>query len=214
MTDRVGAERRAQHKRRLSWMPWLYFTLKPQHRAWAEQWQRDVQARLTALETVRIAPGCFVAPQARIFAEPGRPVVLEEGVSVAALAFIHGPVTLRAGVSVNARVSIDGGARGVVVGRGSRIATGAVLYAFDHGMAPSRPVREQPVRSVGIAIGEDVWIGANAGVTDGVTIGDHAVVGMGAVVTSDVAPWSIVAGVPAKPIGDRRERFPPGQDPC
>ena len=50
-----------------------------------------------------------------------------------------------------------------------------------------------------------MWIGANAGVTDGVTIGDHAVVAMGAVVTRDVAPWSIVAGVPAAKIGDRRQ---------
>ncbi len=94
--------------------------------------------------------------------------------------------------------------------KGTRIATGAVLYAFDHGLDPAREVREQPVTSKGIRIGRDVWIGANAGVTDGVRIGDHAVVAMGAVVTRDVPAWAIVGGVPADP-RDRRER--PGADP-
>lgn len=51
---------------------------------------------------------------------------------------------------------------------------------------------------MGVRIGEDVWIGAGAGVTDGVTIGEHAVVGMHAVVTRDVPAWAIVAGVPAR----------------
>lgn len=53
-------------------------------------------------------------------------------------------------------------------------------------------------------IGNDVWIGYNAIVLAGVTVGDGAVIGAGAVVTKDVAPYSIVAGVPAKII---RYRF-------
>jgi acetyltransferase-like isoleucine patch superfamily enzyme len=67
-------------------------------------------------------------------------------------------------------------------------------------------VREQPVTSRGVRIGRDVWIGANACITDGVTIGDHAVVGMGAVVTRDVPEWAIVGGSPARIIGDRRNK--------
>lgn len=205
--DDLDALRREQHKQRLSWMPWLYFTLKPRHRAWAEAWQREVQARLLELETVEIAEGCFISPDARLFAEPGRPIRLTgPGVSIAANAFVHGPVVLEAGVSLNARVSLDGGAAGIHIGEGSRIATGATLYAFDHGLAPDRPVRSQPVTSRGIVLGKDVWVGANAGITDGVRIGDHAVVGMGAVVTRDVPAWAIVAGAPARVIGDRRER--------
>jgi acetyltransferase-like isoleucine patch superfamily enzyme len=51
-----------------------------------------------------------------------------------------------------------------------------------------------------------VWIGANAGITDGVRIGDHAVVAMGAVVTKDVPDWAIVAGLPAVVVGDRRTK--------
>lgn len=52
-------------------------------------------------------------------------------------------------------------------------------------------------------IGSDVWIGSNAVVMQGVTIGHGAIVAAGAVVTKDVSPYSIVAGVPAKQIGER-----------
>ncbi len=187
-------------------MPWLYFVLKERHRDWARAWQAEVQARLLEQETVEISEGCFIAPEARIFGEPGRPVRIGDRCAIAAEAFLHGPITLGPDVSVNARASLDGGAKGLVVGAGSRIATGATLYAFDHGLAPDRPIREQPVTSRGILVGEDVWIGANAGLTDGVTIGDHAVVAMGAVVTRDVPPWAVVGGVPARVIGDRRSR--------
>ncbi|MFN8011192.1 MAG: acyltransferase [Holophagaceae bacterium] len=197
---------REQHKLRLAWMPWLYFVLKEQHRAWAEPWQAEVQRHLMAVETVEIGRGCFIAPTARIFGEPGRPVVIGDGCSIAADAFLHGPITLGDGVSVNARASLDGGAKGIRVGKGSRIASGAVLYAFDHGLEPGREIRDQPVTSRGIVVGGDVWIGANAGVTDGVRIGDHAVVAMGAVVTRDVPDWALVGGVPARILGDRRER--------
>lgn len=205
MTDDDLLPFREQHKKRLSWMPWLYFALKDRHRAWAETWQASVQAELQRLETIRIGDGCFVAPDARLFGEPGRGIVVGDGCSIAADVFMHGPITLGRNISVNARASLDGGAKGIVIGDDTRIATGAALYAFDHGTAPDRLVREQPVRSRGIVIGADVWIGANAGITDGVTIGDHAVVAMGAVVTRDVPAWAVVGGVPARIIGDRRE---------
>jgi acetyltransferase-like isoleucine patch superfamily enzyme len=197
---------REQHKLRLSWMPWLYFVLKERHRDWAQAWQREVQDRLMECETIQIAEGCFIAPEARLFGEPGRGIVIGPGCAVAADVFMHGPITLGRDVSVNARAALDGGARGIHIGDGTRIASGASLYAFDHGLDPERPVRAQPVTSRGIRIGQDVWIGANAGITDGVAIGDHAVVGMGAVVTRDVPEWAMVGGVPARIIGDRRER--------
>lgn len=55
-----------------------------------------------------------------------------------------------------------------------------------------------------IIIGNDVWIGANAIIMDGVKIGDGAIIAAAAVVTKDVQPFSIVAGVPAREI---RKRF-------
>lgn len=56
-----------------------------------------------------------------------------------------------------------------------------------------------------VSIGHDVWIGHGATILAGVSIGTGAVVGAGAVVSKDVAPFTIVGGVPARPI---RERFP------
>lgn len=55
-----------------------------------------------------------------------------------------------------------------------------------------------------IVIGNDVWIGYEAVIMAGVTIGDGAIIGTRAVVTKDVPPYTIVGGVPAKPI---RKRF-------
>ena len=54
-----------------------------------------------------------------------------------------------------------------------------------------------------IVVGSDVWIGFEAVVLAGVTIGDGAIIGARAVVTNDVAPYTIVGGVPAKPIQKR-----------
>jgi len=54
-----------------------------------------------------------------------------------------------------------------------------------------------------VTIGNDVWIGANALVMDGVALGHGAIVGAGAVVTKDVEPYCIVAGVPARTIRKR-----------
>lgn len=197
-------EFREQHQKRLSWMPWLYASLKEKHLVWARPWQQAVQAKLMREETVTIAEDCFIAPEAGIFAQLGRPIRIGPRSTVGAHAFLHGPLTIGADVSINARASLDGGAVGITIGDGCRIASGATIYAFDHQIAPDRFVREQPVTSKGITLGVDVWVGANAGITDGVTIGDHAVIGMGAVVTSDVPAWAIVGGVPARIIGDRR----------
>ncbi|GAA2841838.1 hypothetical protein EDC40_102339 [Aminobacter aminovorans] len=61
-------------------------------------------------------------------------------------------------------------------------------------------------RSNAVTIGHDTWLGHGSTVLPGVTVGDGAAVGSGAVVTKNVAPYTIVAGVPAKPLRERFDR--------
>lgn len=195
---------RQQQRRRLDYMPWLYFRLKPGLRREMEAWQRDWQAELMALETIVIGEGAFVASTANLFAEPGRTIHIGAGASVAAEVFMHGPVTLGAHASINHHASLDGGRAGIEIGEGSRLAAYTSLYAFNHGMEVDRALRDQPVTSKGIRLGRDVWLGARAGIVDGVTLGDGVVVGMGAIVTRSAPDNAILAGSSARQTGWRK----------
>jgi acetyltransferase-like isoleucine patch superfamily enzyme len=73
----------------------------------------------------------------------------------------------------------------------------AVNHVFED---PNRPFIEQGITAEGIVIEDDVWLGAGAVITDGVRVGKGSVVAAGAVVTKDVSPHTIVAGVPARQI--------------
>ena len=72
-------------------------------------------------------------------------------------------------------------------------------------LAPSirSPSFDLPRRETTIYIGDDVWIGYGATVLSGVTIGHGAIVAAGSVVVHDVPPFMVVAGVPAKAVGER-----------
>lgn len=195
-----------QHKQRLSWMPWLYYRLKPRHLSWAKPWQEQIQTQLCQMETVQIGKECFIAPQAQLFAEPGRDITIGDQSFIAAESFIHGPITIGNEVAINHRCSLDGGTAGIEIGNRTRIANSVQIFAFNHGMHPDQSIYQQNTSSKGVKIGEDVWIGAGVGIVDGVTIGSHAVIGMHSVVTRNIPSWAIVAGNPAKIIGDRRDK--------
>lgn len=72
-----------------------------------------------------------------------------------------------------------------------------VMATLDHDFAPEK---RSVLHCAPIVVGNDVWIGANATILKGVTIGDGAIVAAGAVVTKDVPARTIVGGVPAKVI--------------
>lgn len=87
----------------------------------------------------------------------------------------------------------------VLIGSHVNLAQGITVTALNHNFEDfEKRIDEQGVSTSTVIIEDDIWIGANAVVLPGVTIGHHSVVAAGAVVTKDVPPHSLVAGVPAK----------------
>jgi len=114
---------------------------------------------------------------------------------------LYGRVRIGNGVYIGVGCYFD--ARGgLSIGNRVQIGAGTKCFAFNHGLGPGEPDTMR-----GISIGDDVWIGANVVVLDGVTIGNGAVIAAGAVVRGDVAPMTLVGGVPARLI----RRLDPGR---
>jgi len=100
--------------------------------------------------------------------------------------------------------SIVLGGGGVKIGNYCRIAPHTVIVAGQHDFRRiDIPIAEQGMVYKGIEIEDDVWIGANCVILDGVTIGKGTIVGAGSVVTKNVEPYSIMGGVPARVISKR-----------
>jgi len=156
------------------------------------------KARLARSAGASFAEGAYVAAEAAIFTTR---LVVGERAWIAGHALVRGDVELGAHSTVNPYACISGKVR---CGEGVRIASHVSIVGFNHGFEdPDVPIHAQKHESLGIVIEDDVWIGANAVVLDGVTIGKGAVIAAGAVVTKDVAPLSIMAGVPAKLVRKR-----------
>ena len=95
------------------------------------------------------------------------------------------------------------GQGGVSIGNRVYTSPFTQIIAVNHVFSdPNRSFVDQGITAQGIVIEDDVWIGASAIITDGVRIGKGAIVAAGAVVTIDVSPHTVVAGVPAKVIRD------------
>ena len=86
---------------------------------------------------------------------------------------------------------------GVTIGIGCQIGHNVVFATLNHFLEPARRKFTHPAP---IVLGDNVWIGSNATVLQGVTIGDNAVIAAGAVVTRDVPANTVAGGVPAKVI--------------
>lgn len=84
---------------------------------------------------------------------------------------------------------------GITIGDGALIGHNVVLATLNHHFAPER--RREVIPSP-IVIGKGVWIGSNATILPGVTVGDHAIVAAGAVVTRDIPPDVVAGGNPAR----------------
>lgn len=99
----------------------------------------------------------------------------------------------------NTRIGLHSTVIGPVsIGSHVNLAQGITVTALNHNFADTeRCIDGQGITTKPVVIEDDVWIGANAVILPGVTIGRHSVIAAGAVVTRDVPPHSLAAGVPA-----------------
>ncbi|AHG88392.1 transferase hexapeptide repeat containing protein [Gemmatirosa kalamazoonensis] len=199
---------------------------------WRRGWQvaRGLPLRLRAAGvrgTVFRGRWVVVAHAHQLRAGPG--LILEDGACVDALS--RGGIALGRNVTVARRATLtctgvlaelgEGMTLGdrVAVGAGAFLgAQGGITIGDDVIMGPGvrifsenhrtddvdRPIRAQGVRRAAVTIGRDCWLGAGATVLAGVSVGEGSVVAAGAVVTRDVPPYSVVAGVPARVVRARR----------
>jgi acetyltransferase-like isoleucine patch superfamily enzyme len=93
----------------------------------------------------------------------------------------------------------------VTVGDDCILGSCIVVDTDYHSVAIGRRLQDAVVDSRPVVIGRNVWVAGRATVLKGVTIGDDAVVGYGAVVTTDVPPGVVVAGNPARVVRDLHE---------
>ena len=150
-----------------------------------------------------VHPQSFVALGANVIADT---FTLGAMSTIASGCKIRGEVTIGELTGLNPGVITIGR---VTIGSRVRIAAYVVLVGENHVFDdPDVPIMDQGLTSVGVVIEDDVWIGANVTVVDGVTVGAHSVIAAGAVVTKNVEPYSVMAGVPARQVSDRRDRKP------
>lgn len=162
--------------------------------------------RVRFANNIRLGAGAYIDQGAYLHATPG-------GIEIGAGSFVmHGAVLhvynfrdlphafIRIGRdSLIGEYNVLRGQGGISIGDRVYTAPLAQLLAVNHVYDdPARPMVDQGITAQGIVVEDDVWIGAGAIVTDGVRIGRGAVVAAGAVVTADVAPHTVVGGVPAK----------------
>lgn len=106
------------------------------------------------------------------------------------------------------------GQGGITIGDRVYTSPHVQLAAVDHVFNdPTRPFVDQGITARGITVEDDVWIGAGAIITDGVTLGRGCVIAAGAVVTSDIPPHTVAAGIPARVIKTITGADPPPETP-
>ena len=107
--------------------------------------------------------------------------------------------------SFNANVMINARGKGKIsIGNNVLIGPNVVMRSSNHNFEKTFiPVKHQGMIEGEIIVGDNVWIGSNAVILPNCTIGEGAIIGAGAVVTSDIRSYTIVAGVPAKLINER-----------
>lgn len=158
-----------------------------------------------------IARSCQIHPEAYISPRRSR-ILIGERSMVAMGTIVQGNVRIGEDSGVQVYGNLVGYGEGestdgrITIGNGVRIASHVVMVAGNHLFDDlDRPIFKQGLAPSPITIEDDVWIGARVNVMAGVTIGRGSVIAAGAVVTKDIPPGSIAAGVPARVIKRRGE---------
>jgi acetyltransferase-like isoleucine patch superfamily enzyme len=176
----------------------------------ARDWLRAALAWLRHATAVqgRIHWGAVVSIQPGSVLEIGLQSTVERGSILAAKPGNHGPGAIRIGAESWIGEYANLRTEGAELTIGDRCLFGQFVSVIASGHEfgdADRTIAEQGVSAKsGVAIGDDVWIGTHSVVLPGTRIGDGAVVGGGSVVTADVAPYTIVAGNPARVVRARR----------
>ncbi|MBY3270244.1 acyltransferase [Rhizobium laguerreae] len=179
--------------RRLQYLTWEHIASDLDHPAHLSR-----KAELRRSCGAELAETSYIAENAAIFTES---LTMGERSWIAGHALVRGDVILGDDCTINPYACVSGT---VTCGHGVRIASHASIVGFNHGFDdPTIPIHRQGVVSIGITIGDDVWIGANCVILDGATIGNGAVIAAGAVVTGGIPAMAIAGGVPARVLRSR-----------
>jgi acetyltransferase-like isoleucine patch superfamily enzyme len=128
------------------------------------------------------------------------------GLTIGRRAHIYGGMEIRdprniaigEGSVIGLHATLDG-REGIEIGRNVNLSSEVAIWTLEHD--PQRP--DFGAKGGPVIIGDRAWLSFRCTILPGITIGEGAVVAAGAVVTHDVAPFAIVAGVPARQIGER-----------
>ncbi len=155
-----------------------------------------------------IGRGTFIPTPIQIRGADSGRIIIGRNCSIDTLARLHvandAVLTLEDNVAIGPYDIINAFAD-CVIRKNSMIGPYVNINCADHGMARDGvPMRFQPGAYDPVLIEEDCWIGSHVVILKGVRIGTGAVVAAGAVVCRDVAPYGIVAGVPARVVGERQ----------
>ena len=168
-------------------------------RTWLRVWWHRLRGVNLAADVV-LFPGALLLRYPRNI-QVGPAALIKTGAHIC-------PCNPEARVQIGARTSIGfhtflyASAR-INIGDDCQIAPFVYIVDSDHSTRKDTLMNLQPNVAKPIRIGNDVWIGAHAVILSGVTIGEGAVVAAGAVVHQDVAPYTIVGGIPARVLGER-----------
>lgn len=161
---------------------------------------RVINPKLILEAGAKIDPRAFIARGGRVVV--GQDSIVRAG---AMLLPSRGEIHIGQRTSLNQYVVLNGEG-GISIGDDVMIAAFVSIFAANHQYKRADMlIREQGMYSKGgIVINNDVWIGTHSVILDGVTIGVGSVIAAGTVVTKNVEPYSIMAGVPARLIGRRK----------